>query len=393
MDEHYTQQLWNQCLDEMRSAGSFIDTSIAPTDSPEMAKEAVDYLFMTLSSAYILMARSDPDYPEFLPWVNHVHDYGAPNPDATYYYATISGKGVYRIFGYRNTVHWVNFLTGYDYWGFKEKPGKSFPSKQIDDFAINADGSFEIILSQTRPAGHTGNWIKLEPEVDYLVVRQFAYYPDEVDARMGIERLDKTTLPKLHDSNKTEQGIRKIINHLKTSSKAWPSFPGWLKAYPINTFHVFPLKGTGEAEGQSYYECLYGIPADQAMIIEFKMPKRCFYWNIQINDRLWRTHEYVNRHTCFNGHTDRTDGDGMVRIVVSHRDPGAANWVDACGITEGHILVRFQQADVRPELLTKLIFFDELNQHLPVDTKRVTLEKRDMVLRKWRMARQLRRSW
>lgn len=393
MSKHYTQQLWNQRLEEMRDSGNFIDTSIVPADSPDVAKEAVDYLFMTLASSYILMARSDPDYPEFLPWVNHVTDYGAPNPDATYYFTTISGHGVYRIVGHRNTVHWVNFLTGYDFWGFEEKPGKSFPGTEIDDYVINADGSFEILLSNVRPEGHTGNWMKLEPEVNYLVIRQFAYHPDEVDVRMAIERLDKTGTPKLRDSRDAEQRVHNVIRNLKNSSRAWPSFAGWLKPYPINTFHIFPLTGTGEASGQSYYECLYDIPLDQALIIEFRMPKNCFYWNVQIDDRLWRTLEYVNRHTSFNGHIDRSDSDGIVRIVVAHRDPGVANWIDACNVTLGHMLIRFQKADSKPDPVTKLVAFGEIDKHLPADTKRVTLDEREQTLRKWRMARQLRRSW
>jgi Protein of unknown function (DUF1214) len=393
MNTQPTQQLWDQCLDEMRSAGRFIDTSIVPADSDDMAAEAVDYLLMTLASAYVLMTRSDPDYPEFLPWVGHVFNYGAPNPDATYYYTTIDGNGSYRIAGNRNTVHWVNFLTGYDFWGFEETPGKSFPSKNLDDFDINPDGSFEILLSNTRPAGYSGNWMALLPETNYFVVRQFTYKPDEVDARMAIERLDKTTTPKLHDRATTEARINKVIAHLKTSSKAWPSFPGWLKPYPANSFHEFPLKGTGEAEGQNYLETLYEIPADQALIIEFKMPQPCFYWNIQIDDRLWRTLEYVNRHTSFNGHTDRADSDGTVRIVVAHQDPGVANWVDTCGIEQGHILLRFQGVDGKPDLPTKRVPFGEINQHLPADTKRVTAPEREQALNEWRMARQMRRSW
>ena len=393
MDNQHTRKLWDQCLEQLRENGSFIDTSLVEADSPDMAREAVSYLFMSLASAYILMARSDPENPEFLPWVNHVLDYAAPNPDATYYFARISSEGVYRVFGYRNSVHWVDFLTGYDFVGFTDKPGKAFASEQIDNFTISDDGSFELYLSNTRPAGYRGNWMKLEPRVNYLVIRQFAYGPDEVDARMGIERLDKTSAPQIHNSEKTAGLINDIIRYVKTSSSAWPGFARWLEEYPVNTFHIFPLKGVGEVEGQSYYESLYEIAEDQALLIEFTMPKQCFYWNIQIADRFWRTLEYMNRHTSFNGHVERTDNDGKVRIVIAHRDPGVANWVDACGVTEGHLLIRFQQADSRPGPATKLLPYDEVDKHLPPETRRVSREERAQQLRKWRMARQLRRSW
>lgn len=389
----YTQELWNRCLDELKEAGDFIDSSIVSADSPEVAKQAVDYLFMTLSSAYLLMARSDPDYPEFKPWVNHQIRYGAPNPDATYYYAAISGEGIYRIHGYRNSVFWVDFLTGYDFWGFTEKPGKSFPSQQIDSFAINDDGSFEILLSKERPAGHHGNWIKLDPDANYLVIRQFAYHPEELDIRMGIERVDRPLSPTPRPLPDAGELVRKVIGHVKTSARAWPSFPRWLKVHPPNTFNVFPLKGTGEVQGQVYYETLYELPLDQTMLIEFRVPEKCTYWNIQIDDRFWRTLEFVNRHTHINGRVDRSDSDGIVRVVVCHHDPGVANWVDACGVTEGHILIRFQNVDAKPPLDVKLVPITDIDKHLPADTRRVTPEEREASLRKWAMLRQQRRSW
>ena len=393
METQLTQELWNQRLDELRDAGGFLSTSTHSAESPALAREAVDYLFMTLASAYLLMARNDPDYPEFKPWVGHLLDYAAPNPDATYYYATISGQGVYRIVGKRNDIHWLNFLTGYDFPGFVDTPGKSQTSMSIDELDIAPDGSFEIILSAERPLGHAGNWMKIEPEANYIAVRQFAYHPHEMDARLAIERADGGDNHGVSIAAAAEERVRKTIAHLKTSSRAWPSFPRWLKAYPTNTFNVFPLKNSGEVQGQVYYECLYDIPLDQAMIIEFGLPKPCFYWNIQIDDRFWRTLEFVNRHTSFNGHRDRSDGDGRVRIVVSHHDTGLDNWIDACGVTEGHMLIRFQQVEQKPEATVKLMALAEVDKHLPADTRRVTPTQRAKTLREWALAKQLRRSW
>lgn len=392
LTESFTQALWGQCLERMRESGNILDGA-ALADSPESAHEAVDYLFMTLSSAYVLMARSDPDYPEFLPFVNHIFPYAGANPDATYYYTSLSGSGTYRIVGHRNTVHWVDFLTGYDYVGFVKKSGKSFPSRNLDDFEINADGSFEFLLSNVRPDGYVGNWMKLEAEANHMVVRQFAYRPDEVDARMAIERVDKPALPKFHTAADASERIRKVMDHLHTSSMTWPKFLGRLKDKKvINRFQSITYD-TGDAQGQIYQEGLYEIGLDQAMLIEVKVPTRCSYWNVQIADTLWRTMDWINRPNTLNGYKDRSDSDGVMRVVVAHRDPGIENWIDAAGVTEGELLWRWQGADSTPEPVVTVVDFDELDKCLPAHSKRIAPAQRAEALREWTIARQLRRSW
>jgi hypothetical protein len=52
--------------------------------------------------------------------------------------------------------------------------------------------------------------------------------------------------------------------------------------------------------------------------------------------------------------------DGAVRIVVSHTDPGTANWIDTCGHERGTMCLRWVRADTQPEPKTRVVRLAEL---------------------------------
>ena len=70
--------------------------------------------------------------------------------------------------------------------------------------------------------------------------------------------------------------------------------------------------------------------------------------------------------------------------MISHRDPGVANWLDAGGHTVAPITARYYNAVSKPIPVLKRVKFDDLNNHLPADTARVTPEERQVLLRRRR---------
>jgi len=57
---------------------------------------------------------------------------------------------------------------------------------------LNAQGQFDVLLSQERPANYAGDWWKLEPSTQQLLLRQVASnWATERDPRISIERIDK----------------------------------------------------------------------------------------------------------------------------------------------------------------------------------------------------------
>jgi hypothetical protein len=53
---------------------------------------------------------------------------------------------------------------------------------------------------------------------------------------------------------------------------------------------------------------------------------------------------------CLNSSQATTSGDGSTSYVISRTDPGAANWLDTCGMRDGIGIIRWQNI---PEGLKK----------------------------------------
>ena len=79
--------------------------------------------------------------------------------------------------------------------------------------------------------------------------------------------------------------------------------------------------------------------------------------------------DYVNHQTCLTADQARTDPDGMMRFVISERDPGLANWLECTGHQRGYVQIRWQRLsrDLGPEdgPRVEVVPFDELPRLLP----------------------------
>jgi hypothetical protein len=54
-----------------------------------------------------------------------------------------------------------------------------------------------------------------------------------------------------------------------------------------------------------------------------------------------QTYDYANRRISRNRRQTRLDPDGSFRLVIAHRDPGVANWLDTEGRGFGIVFWRF----------------------------------------------------
>jgi hypothetical protein len=84
----------------------------------------------------------------------------------------------------------------------------------------------------------------------------------------------------------------------------------------------------------------------------------------------------TDRQTSLNHRQARVDGDGKVRFVLSHRDPGVANWLDTGGRRVGQFTFRWFWANGDPTYSSRAVVVDGLDAVLPADTARVAPEER-----------------
>ena len=90
------------------------------------------------------------------------------------------------------------------------------------------------------------------------------------------------------------------------------------------------------------------------------------YWAIQLYSRGWyESLDVTRRRTSLNNTQTVVDDDGVVRWVISTRDPGCANWLDAGGHPAGMIHFRAVWCDELPEVASEVVPLSRLGDVLP----------------------------
>jgi hypothetical protein len=153
------------------------------------------------------------------------------------------------------------------------------------------------------------------------------------------------------------------------------------------------IDSIGGLPTQAYYDGIYEIDDDEALICETDLPKTSRYWQALVADDRFATVDWVNRQSSLNDAQARVDADGWFRAVISHEDPGVPNWLDKADFPWGVIQMRFFVANEYPEPTIKKVKVADVRAHLPADTPVVTPDERREQLRARREGAQLRRLW
>ena len=383
---------WSEYVELLKPAGELRSLLLDP-DSEQLRAELYRQLLMNLSSGYFLYFQSSPEHPDWAPFLNSVFVL-QPNPDDTYLLAPVRGDGIYRISGTRGTVKLLTFSTGRNMMGMSAEPGRNFDYFDADDLALGADGTLEVILSAERPTGHKGNWWPLHREAEFILVRQRSYdWGGEQDARLAIERLDPQP-PKPRQSIETiDRQMRALLAGFAAQlSRQWLTYQKSARDRGLVNRLEFTTMGNAVG-GQYYWQGIFDVAPDEALILEAELPETRPYWNVQLNDELWNALEFIYRQSSLNGHQARVDSDGRFRAVIAHVDPGVANWLDPVGSRQGMLIGRWYGCSSTPLPTLTRVPLADVRQHLPADTTTVTAAGREAQLRARRLGAQLRRRW
>lgn len=382
---------WGEHLDRLKVADELMKLTWAPQDE-RLRAELYRQLLMNLSLGYFLYFQADADHPDWTPFLNSVFLL-QPNPDDTYFYAPVRGDGVYRIAGERGSVKLLTFTVGCNMMGMTDQPGRLLDEYDADELEIGPDGRFEILFSAERPGDPKGNWRRLHAEAEFILVRQRSYdWGNERDARFAIERVDGDPLKPRMPAAQIDGRVQGLVAFAERLTKQWLTHQNRMRERDlVNKLEFFNFAGGVRA--QQYWDGIFEIEADEALILETDVPERHVYWNVQLNDPLWNTIEYVYRQSGLNGHQARLDSDGRFRAVLSLEDPGVPNWLDTGGYNVGTLVGRWYGCSTTPMPTLKKVKLREVRKHLPGDTPLVSREQREAALRVRRAGGQLRRRW
>jgi hypothetical protein len=132
-----------------------------------------------------------------------------------------------------------------------------------------------------------------------------------------------------------------LLSRLRT----FLAFPEWFYLRePVNTLTP-PRRTPGGLATQFSSAGHFELSPDEAMIVT--VPKAgqevAPYQGIQLGSLWYVSIDYVNHQTSLTADQARADPDGMLRFVISDRDPGVCNWLELTGRTRGYVQIRWQR--------------------------------------------------
>ncbi len=432
---------WDALIAELQRARDAIDDPalMPPPPTDRTLAEGYRYLMGFVHHAVERAFHEDVLRPQFRNALSVMNRSTIDNPDAVYFYAPIDGRRSYRLRGEmgdarhwkgepatalgRKAPHYLIFevscgqLSG-DSGDLAElRPGVKARTGMLDCslIEIDADGSFEILLAPERPAGHAGNFIATMKRVasrdaadphsaaeryaDYISGRQLFYDWNREDAiHFEMTPLDGEIAPvQAYAPERAAADMRRMGAIVRGQMHFWNAFwtitmgaygerpgtpPGM--AFPRNGFNRVNSASGATGGGMStnlYAGGVWELGPDEALVIENRVSVAPTYIGFQLGNLWGESLEYANRITSLNGWQSRVDSDGVIRLVVAHRDPGVPNWLDTTGLEQGFLSPRWAYSQRPPEgqwpqITARKVAFDRIRECLPPDTPVVDARER-----------------
>ena len=425
-------------LQRARDAIDQPDLMPAPANPRNLA-EGYRYLMGFLHSAIERSFHQDPDRPAFRNALSIINRATIDNADAVYFYAPIDGRKSYVVRGQvadcrhwrgedpasegRLAPHYVIFeasagvLAG-DSGDLRELvPGVKTQTGRLDSSLIEVapDGRFEILLAPEKPEGHEGNFIStlkivgrphpLDPDMpperyaNHISGRQLFYDWDREDAiHLSITQLgNEGTAPPAYDVSTAIEELERCGELVRGQMAFWNAFwtipmgaygkrEGTLEgiSFPRNAFNTINAASGATGGGMStnlYAGGIYELEPDEALIVETRIRIKPQYVGFQIGNLWGESMEYGNNTGSLNGAQSSMDPDGTIRWVIAHCDPGVPNWIDTTGHGEGFLTPRWAYSETPadedwPTIAAKKVPFDEIRNHLPETTGRISPDER-----------------
>lgn len=304
---------------------------------------------------------------------------GMDNPDFAYQaIEPISSEYEYRITGHRGTVPYVTMQL------FEGALG-GVVTMTSEDLVLDDDGTFEIILSATEP-DDAQNWMEINDTARSFLIRQgYSDWNTDIETSFEVEVIggpDSAPVPHVTNEDFASDlgqlsDILGLLIPLMQDTRA-----GWLvndlNEPSVAAFGI-PNAGFPTTVGSVG---TYQLAEGEALIIEMS-DHDVVHGGIQLGNTWLESLDYRTRQTSLNWYQSVADSDGRFRYVLSHTDPGTANWLDVSGHGDGSIFIRWQDPSddntpVTPEV--SVVPLDSVLDELPEDHPTVTPAERTQAL-------------
>jgi len=412
-DRATLREAWTRYCDALRDEGEDIINGVSgDAETPQELAEALRAVArIGIMSLQHRMDFNDPDFPTFFRTMDDRYKYGGPDAHITYLTATLRGGATYRL---RANHHHREFNVNLSAPVPVNVDGDTRQALEVRELwpqamQIEADGSFEVILSDKPQAG---NWLHLEPSfaggmklpdqypmaAGGLTLRTYYWDPEDglPAGNFFIERIDDQaplspeplTVPRFAEQL---QGAAELCAkaakwwiaraaRMRTQNK--PNVVSAPGKTPPGVENFTPPK-TGPL---NYGVTAYALAPDEALIIESDLPPAS-YWSFQLYNAWWESPDVQDRQTSIGHNQAFIDADGRFRTVIAHGDPGVPNWLDTGGARRGFLFYRWlRPAGELPAPVGKVVKLVEVREFLPAQHPHI-----DAATRRSQLA--ARRAW
>jgi hypothetical protein len=370
---------WGQFCDQLRAAGDRAFKDRNPTSAAHRA-DAFRFLTQNLGQAFDLgLETRDPRHPMIHAFCHPTRKLGSDCADFTYQQAWIDGASTYRISGTRGTAPFFNVTVQGarpDGPGVLHEPFGDVPEANLsgDQLVTTAGGEFELFVGGPR---RDGNWLPTSRDSRKLFIRQGFDRWDETPAQLSIERVGMDAPPPVPTPATLISAMQWAGTFVTGLMDDWPEFPfthGGVDETRPNAFPEVRAAADDALRGRAAAAMHWSIGPDEALIVEF--PAHDGLWMLTNMGVFFTSMDYLYRPVSYTPSRTSVDADGMVRIVLTHDDPGCHNWMDTQGFERGNLTYRHMLGGHPVPLTTRLVARTELTDSLPTDTTMVTAAQR-----------------
>jgi Protein of unknown function (DUF1214) len=379
---------WHRFCDALKAAGDMAFKDANPAD-PVLRADAFRFLTQNLGQAFDLaLETKDPAFPQLHPFCTPTRKLGGDVADFTYRQAWIDGAHVYRITGRRGTARWLNItvqgprpehIPGTD-WPSLHEPFGDIPEANVFGHQIhtNSDGSFELVVGGPP---QESNWLPTTPGSRKLFIREAFDGWFETPTTLSIERIGMSEPRPVPGPQDMIAAISWAAEFVTGVMRDWPEHSWRYSGGVCDPLHLnaFPPDKAADTEsdvkrGRMAAHMVWRLEPDQALIVE--MDNHDGFWLFGMGGVFVGSLDFLYRSVSFTPARTAVDIDGVVRLVISHDDPGVHNWLDTQGFSNGNLTYRNLMSTAGAPLLTRVVKRSELLASLPPDTAMVSPQQR-----------------
>ncbi|MFT3966503.1 MAG: DUF1214 domain-containing protein [Sphingobium sp.] len=377
-DDAALRAAWSAFCDRLKAAGDKAFKETSPAD-PMQRADAFRFLTQNLGQAFDLaLETKDTRYPLIHDFCNPTRKLGGDCADFAYHQAWIDGESAYRLSGHRGGARFFNITVQgprpermangnpplHDPFG--DVPEANLPGHQLQ---VEADGRFELFIGGPERGP---NWLPTTPGSRKLFIRQGFDRWDEAPARLGIERLDMAGPKPLPTPARMVEAMGWAGDFVTGLMADWPDWSfayGGVDAASPNAFPAGLADGAEDRKrGRAAANMVWRLAPDEALIVEFDAHDGL--WMFTNMGAFMNSMDYLHRPVSYTPARTAVDGDGRIRLILAHDDPGYHNWLDTQGFGQGNLTYRHMLEGTPAPIATRLVKRADLAAALPAGSAR-----------------------